>query len=138
MKPVRISRRNFLRLGALSLPSLLMADGFLIEPEFIRVRNVSLSSTPTRRFVHISDIHHKGEANYLKKVVARINRLSPDFTCFTGDIVERKNYLDEALDILSGLKAPVFGVPGNHDYWSGSSFKTISKCLESTGGGLVG
>ena len=28
----------------------------------------------------------------------------------------------------------MFGVPGNHDYWSGASFVTIRKCFAATGG----
>ena len=51
-----------------------------------------------------------------QSVVSRINSLKPDFVCFTGDLVENKYFLPETLDILSGLQAPLFGVPGNHDY----------------------
>jgi len=47
-----------------------------------------------------------------------INSLKPDFVCFTGDIMEEGKFLPEALEILSGVKAPMYGVPGNHDYWS--------------------
>jgi predicted MPP superfamily phosphohydrolase len=60
--------------------------------------------------------------------------LSPDFVCFTGDLVEETKYLPEALEILSGVKAPMFGVPGNHDYWSHASFADITKCFNATGG----
>ena len=63
-----------------------------------------------------------------------INSLSPDFVCFTGDIMEEGKYLPEALEILSGVKAPMYGVPGNHDYWSRVPFGGISKCFTATGG----
>jgi predicted MPP superfamily phosphohydrolase len=48
--------------------------------------------------------------------------------------VEDSTQLPEALDILSGIQSPLYGVPGNHDYWSGSSFQIISACFKATGG----
>jgi predicted MPP superfamily phosphohydrolase len=35
---------------------------------------------------------------------------------------------------VAKIKSPVYGVPGNHDYWSGSDFGTIAKCFTATGG----
>lgn len=98
------------------------------------VREIVLSQKSTYRIVHISDIHYKGDREYLAKTVSKINGLSPDFVCFTGDIVEDKLYLQEALDILTRIHYPVFGAPGNHDYSSGASFGDIAKSFESTGG----
>jgi predicted MPP superfamily phosphohydrolase len=51
-----------------------------------------------------------------------------------GDIIEDEKFLEEALEILSDVKAPMFGVPGNHDYWSKVSFAPIHKCFNATGG----
>jgi predicted MPP superfamily phosphohydrolase len=66
--------------------------------------------------------------------VRTINSLAPDFVCFTGDIVEEQKYLAEALEAFSGIQSPLFGVPGNHDYWSRISFEPVFKCFASTGG----
>jgi uncharacterized protein len=85
-------------------------------------------------FVHFSDLHHKGDRAYTRSVVDLINAQSPDFVCFTGDIVEDARYLPEALELLSGLQAPIYGVPGNHDYRSRASFRDIRKCFSATGG----
>jgi len=68
------------------------------------------------------------------KVVRKINQLSPDCACFTGDIVEDIQYLGEALELLSGVCCPMFGVPGNWEYLSGATFSDIAACFESTGG----
>jgi predicted MPP superfamily phosphohydrolase len=88
--------------------------------------------------VHITDIHHRGDRTYLQKVVARINSLRPDSVCITGDLigdmVDKQEHLDEVLSILSGIRSPVYGVPGNHDYWSKLSFDPIAECLAATGG----
>ena len=67
-------------------------------------------------------------------VVAKINSISPDFVCFTGDVIEEGKFLPEALQILSGIGWPMFGIPGNHDYWSKASFEPIGKCFATTGG----
>jgi len=66
--------------------------------------------------------------------VERVNELDGDFVCFTGDIVEDNAFLDEALAVMSEVRRPMFGVPGNHDYSSGASFDAIRACFESTGG----
>ena len=79
-------------------------------------------------------MHHKGDAAYLRSVVATINSLSPDFVCFTGDIVEEKEYLAEALEIFSSIQAPMYGVPGNHDLWSRIPFAPVQQCFHATGG----
>jgi len=84
--------------------------------------------------VHITDIHYKGNTRYLRHVVNRINVLKPDYVCFTGDIVENTKFLDVALSILSGINAPVYGCPGNHDYWSHAPFDRIADTFRATGG----
>ena len=42
--------------------------------------------------------------------------------------------VSEALQILSGIKSPVYGVPGNHDYWSKAPFDEFAKTFKATGG----
>lgn len=130
-----VSRRRFL-LGALfAAPCLAGADARLLEPGWVKTRRVRLASgKPTYRVLHFTDLHHKGDRAYLVSVVKKINGLSPDFVCFTGDLVEEKQYLAEALEILGGIKSPVYGVPGNHDYWSKVSFEDIARTFTATGG----
>ena len=131
----QISRRTFLAAAVLATPCALWADAKLVEPEWVKVRRLRIgSSPPTHRLAHFSDLHHKGDRAYLQSVVDKINALAPDFACFTGDLMEHPYYLPETLEILSGLKAPLFGVPGNHDYWSGAAFAPIQKCFAATGG----
>ena len=130
-----VSRRAFMRLGAMGLAGGLGAGWTMgVEPSRLVTRQPRLTDNPSRRIVHFTDTHHKGDARYLRRVVARINELDGDFVCFTGDLVEDAAYLDETLDILSGIRKPMFGVPGNHDYWSQSPFAPIRACFEATGG----
>jgi predicted MPP superfamily phosphohydrolase len=118
----------------LAAPCAILADAKLLEPTWLKIRHLKLSENPKQRFVHFTDLHHKGNVEYLESVIKTINRIAPDFVCFTGDIVEEKKFLAEALAFLSGIKSPLFGVPGNHDYWSQISFEPVKKCFAATGG----
>ena len=128
-------RRKFIITALLATPCAVAADARAIEPQWVKVTRLRLAEgEPTHRFVHFSDLHHKGDRAHTQSVVEMINSLSPDFVCFTGDLIEQAKYLPEALELLSGVKAPLYGVPGNHDYTSGVSFADIAQCFAATGG----
>ena len=132
---IKMTRRRFIAAMLLAAPLAVVADAKWVEPKWLKVRRLRIGDAAlTHRFVHFTDLHHKGDRAYAQAVVNTINSLSPDFVCFTGDLVEETKYLPEALEILSGVKAPMFGVPGNHDYWSHASFADIAKCFNATGG----
>ena len=135
----RLNRRRFL----LGLPFAALAaavvDALWIEPRWLKVRRVRLATgTPSHRLVHFSDLHFKGDRPFAEKVVREINRQAPDFACFTGDLigdlVDKPEHLREALRIVSGIRAPLYGVPGNHEYWSRASFAPIAETFSATGG----
>lgn len=109
-------------------------DAFWLEPRWLKVRSLKLADRPRHRFVHFTDVHYKGNRAFLEKVVRAINAASPEFVCFTGDIIEEAEYLPEALEILGGIKAPLYGVPGNHDFWSHADFGPIRQAFAATGG----
>ena len=127
-------RRNWLRLLIYGGVAYCAVDGFLIEPHWIRIDRLSLGKSHSVRVVHISDIHFKGDSAYLSRIVDKVNRLAPDLVCFTGDIVEDTRYLEEALTALGRIEVPLYGVPGNHEYWCGASFDRIGECFRRTGG----
>lgn len=119
----------------LSAPLWVAADARCLEPQWIRVRRLKLAAgKPAHRFVHFTDLHHKGDRAHLASLVDKINALSPEFVCFTGDVMEESKYLPEALELLAGVKSPMYGVPGNHDYWSKAPFDGLAKCFADTGG----
>ena len=76
--------------AVLSSPFLAMADAKWLEPGWVKVRKIRLNrGKPAHRFIHFTDVHHKGDTVYLESVVRKINALSPEFVCFTGDLIER-------------------------------------------------
>ena len=48
--------------------------------------------------------------------------------------MEDKRYATEALSVISQIKAPVYGAPGNHDYRSRSRFAEYEQAFAATGG----
>ncbi len=134
----KTTRRRFLLGAVLGAPLAIVADARWLEPGWLKVRRLRLAGgKPTHRIIHFTDLHHKGNRRSLLALVNQINRLAPDFVCFTGDLVEEKGYLPEALELLRGIKSPLYGVPGNHDYWSKVVFSDIDKAFAATGGGWL-
>ena len=131
----KISRRKFILAALLATPCAVLGDACLVEPARVVIRRLRIGKAPALyRLVHFTDLHHKGDRDHLQSVVDKINSLSPDFVCFTGDLLEDQRFLPETLAVLSGIKAPMFGVPGNRDYLSGISFELVKKCFAATGG----
>ncbi|MGN6643531.1 MAG: metallophosphoesterase [Verrucomicrobiota bacterium] len=135
MKLTKISRRRFLLAASLAIPGAIITDARWMEPDWLKVKKLRLSDgKPTHRFVHFTDLHYKGDREYALSLVKTINSFSPDFVCFTGDLIEETRFLPEALEMISGIKSPVYAVPGNHDYWSRASFGEFAKGFAATGG----
>ena len=129
-----MTRRKFVVTALLATPFAVYGDARALEPQWVKISRLRLSEKPAHRFVHFSDLHHKGDRAHTQSVVKMINSLSPDFVCFTGDILEQAKFLPESLELLSGIESPLYGVPGNHDYSAYVSFADIAGCFASTGG----
>jgi len=128
-----LTRRRFLGLSALALPAALGADCSAFETTALRVTKIEHGPGPGR-FVHFSDFHYKGDADYAMEVVRAINCLTPDFVCFTGDLVEEARFAPEAFEFIRQINAPVYGSPGNHDVQSGVPFSDFLEAFAATGG----
>jgi predicted MPP superfamily phosphohydrolase len=136
-KMAMISRRKFLQLGALAVPAITGVHARLIEPIRLQVKEFRARNQGTCRFVHFSDLHYRGDSSYAAEVIQTINQLKPEFVCFTGDLIEDSEFLPEALSFIREIKMPVYGSPGNHDYWCGASFADYQKAFAATGGGWL-
>lgn len=76
------------------------------------------------KIAHLSDIHVDlfMTSERIAEIVRRTNSTKPDMIALTGDFVDgRANVYKEKLADFKLLKAPlgVYGVPGNHEYYSG-------------------
>ena len=132
-----MTRRKFLALGALALPAAVSADAALLEPTALQVTKLDRGNAAGARFVHFTDFHFKGDTRYAAELVRTINDLEPDFVCFTGDLVEDKRFAADALGYIAQIKAPVYGSPGNHDYWCHAPFADYEQAFAATGGGWL-
>lgn len=128
------SRRTWLRSLVYGSPLAAAAHGFGLEPRLLQARRLILGEPATARFAFFTDLHFKGSTALLDAVLVGIRDAQPDFVLFGGDLVEEAGHLGEALERLSRLGVPLFGVPGNHDYWSAIDFAAVNRAFEATGG----
>lgn len=101
------------------------------------------------RIVQVTDIHAGPFISFdrVGEVVATANALKPDLIVLTGDYVNNNPaYIPGCLRLLNDLRASagVFGVYGNHDYYTGISAtragftKTHISTLSNSRGGAKG
>ncbi|GFZ87655.1 metallophosphoesterase [Paenibacillus marchantiophytorum] len=135
--PPPISRRSFLKKGAVFAGSLLASCGLVgsysgyVEPKWLEFKRMTLTFDRLPNAFHglkllqFSDLHigHHFDLNNLKHIVALINKEKADILCFTGDLFDTHVIEDAALtsEILTSLQAPLgkWSVLGNHDKWKG-------------------
>ena len=134
VKGRKFSRRQFLKVGLGAIPAAAGLNAWFAEPNWLRITRFDLNPNPSCRFVQFSDLHFKGDADFATEAVATINRLEPEFVCFTGDLVEEARFAPEALDFIRQINRPVYGCPGNWDYLSGANFRDYEKAFRATGG----
>lgn len=118
---------NFLAEGLWNLWCLVSVIGIwprFIEPNLLKVSHLKLGLTGLKdvRILQISDLHFNAHFPkfFQKKIIQRINTLSPDLIVFTGDFLcyAKTNHLDGIKKFLCQLKAThgCFAILGNHDY----------------------
>ena len=74
------------------------------------------------RIAHLTDLHVGRVTPYdvQRAAVKLTNDAQPDLVVITGDFVcHSQEYLDQLEELVRGFHAPVVGVLGNHDHWSG-------------------
>lgn len=135
MKP-SINRRQCLKALFWGMPAAVLAWTFWLEPRWLNVRRVRVTDgKPSLRVVHFTDLHCTGDTGWLRSIVDRINGLSPDLVCFTGDLAEDEMSARAAAAVLKDIRAPVYACPGNHDTWriTGAA-RSVYTALAGTGG----
>ena len=130
-----LTRRRFLTLALAAVPGVSLAGNVALDQTHLRVSRFNLrASASPRRFVHISDLHYRGDSGFADSIITAIHKERPDFVCFSGDLVDTPGHLAEALEIIRGIGFPVFGIPGNHDHACANSFHRHEHAFAATGG----
>ena len=76
-------------------------------------------SSPTR-LVQISDVHiGSRRAEYLHRIVRRINALDPHHVVITGDLLDTSRVGRDELAALADLRGSVYCITGNHERYAG-------------------
>ena len=102
---------------------LLYIWAFFIEPNLLVVKRYRVDNLQGKRIVFVSDFHiAKRDGHRLKRIVRKINKLNPDIVLFGGDFIKgqddtRTMQIEEQVQELAKIKAPVVSVLGNHDGW---------------------
>jgi uncharacterized protein len=131
----RLSRRRWLLHGLWLTPVAAVGDALAVEPGWIRKRKIRIGSGRIgKRFAHFTDVHFKGDSEQLESVVEIVNDAAVDFAVFTGDLIEEEALLEPALSLLGRIRVPLYGIPGNHDHWSGADFSPFRETFAATGG----
>jgi uncharacterized protein len=124
--PAGVSNLRNLALGMGAAAAATLAYAVAVEPRWLQRTQTRLhfgrlpAPLEGLRIALLTDIH--ASAQTPRRLVARAVRLTqasqPDLIAVTGDIAESEAALEETLDALAQLSAPlgVYIVPGNHDY----------------------
>lgn len=121
---------NRVNLALLVLAAVLATVGMIGGTEVPRVKEQAVTvnhlpeSADGLTVAVLADLHVDGitRADRIRKIVERTNALNPDIVIIAGDFVDGTVPVHgEDLKPLADLKARygVFGVPGNHEYYSG-------------------
>lgn len=127
-------RRTFLKRGLIGLTGTVAAGltYSVWETTMLRVlrEQIAVPRLPASfrgtKIAFLADAHvgTYNSLEYLQRVVATVNSLSADLILLGGDYVHiEKRLVAPTLAEFGKLRAPlgVFGVLGNHDYWSGAT-----------------
>jgi len=126
-----LSRRNFLRGAGVAAAGLALYSGEIARHEIsVESCTLALAKLPEAfrgyRIVQISDIHYDEytEPSFVRRVVAEVNRLSPDLVLMTGDYISNTprgtqfaaGAILRCASVLRELACPLrYAVMGNHD-----------------------
>ena len=102
----------------------LAAYAFLVEPNRLVVREITIPSDRLARFfegavvVHISDTHVAKIGGREQRLLELLHRIDPDYVFVTGDYVRGDKPFGPAVELLGRIPAKkgFFGVLGNVDY----------------------
>lgn len=112
-----------------------------LETRWIKTNRIEIVSSDVpasfenKKVVFVSDIHHGPylSRRRVRKLIKRINSISPDIILLGGDYVQRnpkyiKPFFTEAKELRANVG--IYGVLGNHDHWENKELtrKLMTQC----------
>jgi predicted MPP superfamily phosphohydrolase len=129
--PLNQERRQFIKvifditmlIAAFSYLLRGLSDGLRFPP--VRTQNVTIKDFPFEHYsiVQLSDVHvgRTIQRDFIEYLVEKTNDLKPDLVVITGDLLDLPvTMLNDHLEPLRDIKAPVYFVLGNHEYFHGA------------------
>lgn len=124
-------------LGLAGLGVLCMAYGYFVEPYWLEVTHVRITTAKLPpgskpiRIVHVSDLHCDAKVRLEEKLPAVVAAEKPDLIVFTGDAVNSPDGLGNFRRCMRRFSriAPTFAVKGNWDMW----YRSEVDLFEDTG-----
>lgn len=89
----------------------------------IVIKKYNISNKLNKKIVLLSDMHYysKKDIYKLNKILDNIKKISPNYICITGDVIDNSNVLDmqELINWLKKLSniCKVFIIIGNHEFY---------------------
>ena len=130
--------RGFALMAGLLLSAIALVQG--LRPPVVETYRVFLPGLPPEldglKLVAVADTHLGSilGKNWMKALIARIEKEKPDAILLLGDILEgHGNHPEELIPVLRSLSAPlgVWAVPGNHESYGRSD--VVREILKSSG-----
>jgi predicted MPP superfamily phosphohydrolase len=123
--------QNRVALSIVAVMAIYILIRVVIDTVTIKIIRIGLSyrSIPAGlnglRIAHISDIHadNRTRKRKIQRYVKKLNRLKPDLTFFTGDLVSSgKKHINLSARILGAIRSKygTYACLGDHDIWSGN------------------
>jgi predicted MPP superfamily phosphohydrolase len=126
-----LSRVDYLILMAAAVAFIMSLYAMLVEPRWVLIQRYDLPITEISpsldgfRIVHVSDLHIRRPGKNVTRLVQRINALTPDLVCVTGDLADDMSScnspgLSGARQFLRKL-CPVHGTFVTYGDWDGAT-----------------
>ena len=107
----------------------LIIYGFL-NAKNVSVKQLKFSHSKIKKnlnFVFLSDIHiGSNSPKILNKMIPLINQQNPSFVLIGGDLIDSSSFKIQDLDEMKNIKAPIYFVTGNHEYYIEDSQKHLN------------
>ncbi len=128
-----LTRRKFIKRGALLATGIILVDALWAEQFFIETNEFYIGAAKPDlnniSIVQIADLHIQSLNHSLEQLAIKINQSTPDLIVFTGDSIDRAEKLPELESFLSLLEMaiPKAAIVGNWEYWSNVNFIELNK-----------